>query len=281
MINGRTLLDHEQINGLTHPPWRDLDDWAEEINRNEGHCLSHPERSCPCPESIEEINMAPDGEHAVCSCMMFCDDRHIEYLKEKGQIQDQNGPRPKKEPVVIDIESMHNKKLKDIVTMFDDSIELIKKGEPWKAVPLIEAELEKEQKRVESGGGCDLCKTYLEESLARASMVDRTCDADTAACKIDTARTLNRFEELKILHYEVDKSLVENPPKLDEIAPKDRTFKTDFHRCQSNVMKHPAVKSAVPDQHKRMGVASSYCAGKVKDINEAISLANQGGKQDG
>lgn len=267
MINGKTLLEHELMYGLTHPPWRDLDDWAEEINKNDGRCLAKPDRFCPCQEAVEEIQNAPDGEHACCSCMLFCDDRYIEYLKTTNQT--------KKQKIEIDIESMKNQKTKDIVIMFTKVIEDIENEEPWEAPKKIQVELDKEIKRQEAGGGCELCKTVLEESIARTVMTDKTCDTDTAACKIDRARTIRRLEELRELYYEVGKELVDNPPSMDDIQPKDRKFRDEFHQCQSQVMKNPMVKSAVPNQHKRMSVASMYCAGKVKNINDAITLAGE------
>ena len=49
MITGRDLEEFEEQNGLTHPPYRNFNDWAEEINKNSGNCLCAEGSDMPLP----------------------------------------------------------------------------------------------------------------------------------------------------------------------------------------------------------------------------------------
>ena len=76
MVTAKQLRDFAKEHGLIIHPARDPESWAEKIGANEGHCVCDFGRTCPCPESIDEVK---SSERGACVCTFFVSER---YLRE-------------------------------------------------------------------------------------------------------------------------------------------------------------------------------------------------------
>ena len=85
MVTAKELRDFAKEHGFIIHPARDLESWAEKINASEGHCVCDFGRTCPCPESIEEVH---EGERGACVCTFYVSEKYLEenrYIKKDGE----------------------------------------------------------------------------------------------------------------------------------------------------------------------------------------------------
>jgi len=289
MVTGRQLADFEMAHNLTHPPYVDLDDYAEKLNQNGGVCLCDPNRTCPCTQSVEEIGDA-DDEDAACVCRLFCDQRYAAFWekswKKYRRTQEKEEQRAaalaealvpmeptqdeaieeetERELTVEDEEyEAKNESLASMLNALREAKELIINDENAEAFDVL-------QKEMENHIDCDLCMGVLDAESARALLLAKECEVDNKACKTDSERAIGRIDDLIKRFVDLDKDLIENPiiPELESIGkeqPKEReeggerTFKDKFHECVSKTL--PVLKEEMPGSspQERFKEATAKC----------------------
>jgi hypothetical protein len=266
MITGQILKEFAENNNLTIPPYRDYDECAALINKRNGACPCHPEtRTCPCSESLEEIRNAPTDDVACCTCRFYCDQRYIahwgETWKRQGIIKKQNKEETKTYQVRREIK---NPETKQIIETLDRAARKLDKDDCGEATDILANEAERTE--------CGICKQFLGTEASRMQFLDAEFNTDMEAYKKDKRRALERLEEIREIYVKVDESL-----DIDNIKGNDRTItstthRDDFHRCLSDVMTHPTMRTELPQSKERFKAANMYCAGKTKTMTEAIEL---------
>lgn len=257
MITGRDLEIFEEQNRLTHPPYRNFNDWAEDINKNGGHCLCATDRMCPCPESLDEIRLATDPKRACCTCTLFCDNRYLVAWNHTGA----------KKP--IEKVSIHpakrgeikNPEVKRIIETFEQAKKDISNDN---AIGAYETLLNEGQEQ-----HCEACQKFMMAEAHRALFLVHMVEADTGGYKAEKQRAVDKLNELIDLYYQVDVYDPNAPtptPMSEGPGPtKNKKFRSPYHECASGVLNDPGVKEMYPDRKERFAYAVAQCGTKSRD----------------
>jgi phage terminase small subunit len=76
LITGDELIDFAEAHGLIIP-FKDVTDWADQINKNGGKCLCDPDRTCPCDESVIDCENE-DPKQQICACFLISTTKYAE-----------------------------------------------------------------------------------------------------------------------------------------------------------------------------------------------------------
>lgn len=272
MVSGADLIRFGEQNGFAIPPYRDYDEWAALVNSRSGMCPCNSERMCPCIESIEEIANAPTDDVACCTCRFYCNERYINHWKsnwvKQGIIKESDetiNERPKSTAKQqTPKREIKNEEIKGIMKTLEKARAKIKNDDPSAASDILMSEIE--------NGHCEACGKTLDAEAHRALFLTKIHEIDEQAYEIDAARAMERLDEIILLYEKVDESLdIDEIPPRDENNPKT-THRDDYHRCLSDVMKHPMMKAEVTASKDRFKVANIFCTGKADTLTKAIEL---------
>jgi hypothetical protein len=282
MVTASDLQRFETENGLTHPPYINLETAASEINANGGMCPAEGvNRRCPCTECIDEMADSDDSR-AACRKFFFVEPRYAEFFKDawkkyqrkkdrevkQGTWQEPTPTIQTQEEQAIDENAIEDvdensqvtiEKIANLVDTLKEARQLVKDGDYGDANDRLIDEAVNQ--------GCDSCVKYLEAEAAMCLAIDKMCASDEQECAYETHYAVNRLTDMILMYIKIDQDLSNDPnagvPDLSNITAGDqapiRTLYKDGHKkCLAATMRQ-LKESGEPNQHKNMATANKLC----------------------
>lgn len=260
------IQEHAKTNGFSIIPSRDINRWADEIAKNNGHCLCAVERTCPCPESIDEIRTAKDPKEARCTCTILCDERYLEAWGYNKTTQPTK-VAAKRQPSEGGAYEFKNPKLKAFVDTLLSARKNIEKGELEEAATKLRDESE--------NNDCGTCRMFVGLEARRVSFLSTACEEFPDLCERETAMTTGMIDNLIDFYKKVDQQIdnESEPAPAVPAPPGQKVYKSEYHACLGGTLKDPTVQ-ALPDRRERFCIAQQVCTGRAATLEEAKSTCS-------
>jgi hypothetical protein len=287
MTTGPEIKAFANARGLIVIPYRNTDEWAKEINANGGKCICRDERTCPCEESLEDINSAISGGEACCVCRLLCNQRYVDawydsWLKQGVDVSGvtksvQGKTAATKAKTVKKAEPQYVIKIPELqqaVDELDSAKKKLTEMETDDINKVIETFREVEKKITEDAKKheCEVCARLFGGLGRKLQFLQQECKIDPLTCSTEFQQTLTGIDGLKQDFINVDKEQSgavknEEPEGVTNNQP-EREFRDDFHACTSGVMTDGSLDGV--EKENKMCVASKMCAKDAKTKEEAI-----------
>lgn len=281
------LVRFAKENNIWIAPFRDPEEWAREINENDGKCLCDPSRTCPCPQSVVEIKNAKTPDEATCLCVFYCSDGYIEWYKKTMMVEDDkitsraeevekklNEEKEKEEKgeyEEIDIRRIRNQMVRDLLMTFTKIKVAVRNSDYESAYEYIEIEKERNT--------CGICRNYMEEIKKRIEVINdvEKWEPDRRVLKNEKENLEKRINYLMNLYYKVDE-------EMSSLSTTNIEGESNpYHGCLSTLLKDREVISDInkiePDRKTQFAIITAWCANKGMTFDEAIRMVESARKK--
>jgi len=282
MITGEDLTAFASEHGLIIP-WKDVDEWADMINSNDGKCICNENRTCPCEESLDDVKRE-NPENQICACFLFSSQAYSDKWKA-GEKDKDTKKQPKQthekkiEAVFVDEKYVpETPEIKTDIDALKSARELIERDQFNDANEVL-------MEAANKPGGCGICAGYLLAEAKRVELVEAVCSCgesqfDVKRCKEEKQKAKNAQNGMINLFIEVDKVSTPEASGVDELMEEkgndvatvdgngERKFRDEYHRCLSEKAQSTLLKDLTPQG--KLCVAMKQCSKHQMTEDDAI-----------
>jgi hypothetical protein len=283
LITGNELIDFATEHGLIIP-FKDTDEWAAEINKNDGRCLCDDSRTCPCDESIIDCQN-DDPKQQICLCFLISTTK---YAEEFGLTPDMWA---KKSPTTGENEGTNytqsstptgNEDYTALTPEIQTDIDTMKTARD----ALTKDDFDTAYNTLAESANtndCGICAQYMITTAQRINFLAalRDCgesDFDVSNYNDEKSRALDWMTQMISFFIQVDMSLngIETTDQTNEATiqdnnseddPKKPGFHSPYQACMSKNMSIDDIKNM--KQQARFCIATKMCRSEPAPLEQA------------